>query len=53
MKGKKHWLTVTFENVPDHPEGALLFRLDKNNFTSIIGSLEGQTGTKVERIVED
>lgn len=53
MKGKKHWMTVTFNNVPDHPEGALLFKLDKNNFTPIIGTMESQAGVKVERIVED
>jgi hypothetical protein len=53
MKGKKHWLTVVFEGVPEHPENGLLLRLDKSNFAQIIGTFEGQTGVTVERIVED
>ena len=53
MHGKKHWLTVVFEGVPNHPENGLLFRLDKNNFSQIIGTIEGQTGLEVERLVED
>jgi hypothetical protein len=53
MKSKKHWLTVAFHDVPEHPEGGLLFRLDKDNFASIIGTLEGQSGVRVERVIED
>lgn len=53
MKGKKHWLTVVFEGVPEHPENGLLLRLDKDNFAQIIGTIEGQTEVTVERIVED
>jgi len=53
MKGKKHWMTVTFENVPSHPEGVLVLKLDKHNYEQIIATAEGQTGIDVERIVED
>ena len=53
MKGKKHWLTIVFQGVPQHPKNGLLLRLDKNNFSQIIGTIEGQTGVEVERTVED
>ncbi len=52
MKGKKHWLAITFEGVPDHPEGFLYLRLDKNNYLQIIAAIEGQTGIRVERLEE-
>ncbi len=52
LKGKKHWLSITFEGVPDHPEGFLYLRLDKNNYLQIIAAIEGQTGMKVERLGE-
>ncbi len=52
LKGKKHWLAVTFEGVPDHEEGFLYLRLDKNNYLQIIAAIEGQTGMKVERLEE-
>ena len=50
MKGKKHWLSVTFEGVPNHPEGFVYLRLDKNNYLQIIAAIEGQTGISVERV---
>jgi hypothetical protein len=53
MKGKKHWMTVTFEDVPGHPEGVLILKLDKHNYEQIIATAEGQTGIEVERISED
>ena len=53
MKGKKHWLSITFEDVPDHPEGFVYLRLDKNNYLQIIAAIEGQTGMSVERLVEE
>lgn len=52
LKGKKHWLTVTFEGVPSNPEGALVLKLDKNNFEQIIATVEAQAGVEVERVVE-
>ena len=52
LKGKKHWLAVTFEGVPDHDEGFLYLRLDKNNYLQIIAAIEGQTGLPVERLGE-
>ena len=52
LKGKKHWLTVTYTGVPEHPEGFLYLRLDKDNYRPIIGALEGQTGIPVERLLE-
>lgn len=51
MKGKKHWLTVTFDDVPDLP-GYVYIRLDKKNFQQIIAAIEGQTGVDVERLAE-
>ena len=52
MKGKKHWLTVLFEDVPELPANYVYVRLDKKNFQQIIAAVEGQTGLDVERIVE-
>lgn len=53
MKGKKHWMTLTFEGVQTNPEGALMLRLDKDNYTNIITTAEAQTGLEVERIIEE
>jgi len=53
MKGKKHWITFTFENVREHPGGVIILKLDKNNYEQIIGTAEGQIGIEVERISED
>jgi hypothetical protein len=53
MKGKKHWMTVLFEGVPDRPEGFVHLRLDKDNYRPILAAVEGQTGVKVERIEEE
>lgn len=41
---------MTFEGVPDHPEGFVYLRLDKNNYLQIIAAIEGQTGISVERV---
>ncbi len=53
MKGKKHWLSMTFEGVADNPEGFLYLRLDKNNYLQIIAAIEGQTGIHVQRVESD
>jgi hypothetical protein len=50
MKGKKHWLAMTYEGVAEHPEGFLYLRLDKSNYLQIIAAIEGQTGISVERL---
>ena len=50
LKGKKHWLSLTFEGVPDHPEGFIVLRLDKNNYLPILAAVEGQTGIHVDRL---
>ena len=52
LKGKKHWLSLTFEGVPEHPEGFLVLRLDKNNYLQILAAVEGQAGVQVERVSE-
>ena len=52
MKGKKHWLTVQFKDVPELPAGYVYVRLDKKNFQQIIAAIEGQTGMDIERIIE-
>ena len=53
MKGKKHWLAMTFEGVADKPEGFLYLRLDKNSYLQIIAAIEGQTGISVERATSE
>ena len=52
LKGKKHWLTVQFKDVPELSAGYVYVRLDKKNFQQIIEAVEGQTGLDVEGIVE-
>lgn len=44
---------MTFEGVPDHPEGFVYLRLDKNNYRQIIAAIEGETGMTVERVEEE
>jgi len=44
---------MTFEGAPDHPEGFVYLRLDKNNYRQIIAAIEGQTGMTVERVEEE
>jgi len=52
-KGKKHWLTIEFDDVADQPQGFVYNRLDKNNYRRIIAALEAGTGLEVEEIIED
>lgn len=42
MKGKKHWLSM------QHSNEMTALRLDKNNYTMIIGELEAKTGMKLD-----
>lgn len=52
LKGKKHWLTVDFKDVPAYPAGYAYARMDKSNYRQIISALEGQTDLEVEMIEE-
>jgi hypothetical protein len=52
MKGKKHWLSVTFTGVPEIPQDFLYMRLDKSNYLEILAALEAQTQVSVERFQE-
>lgn len=49
-KGKKHWLTVTYQN--EDKSDFVLLQLEKGEYQQILAALESQTGKKVERIVE-
>jgi hypothetical protein len=52
MKGKKHWLSVSFTGVPEMPQDFLYMRLDKDNYLEILAALEAQTQVSVERFQE-
>ena len=52
-KGKKHWLTIEFQGVSDHPEGFVYARLDKENYRRILSAVSAATGLEVEQYVED
>lgn len=52
LKGKKHWLTVTFQPTEEHPEGYFYARMDKSNARMIMAALEAQTGIQVEEVEE-
>ena len=45
-KGKKHWFTIEFEGVADHPENYHYLRLDKGNYRRILQAVEAATGPK-------
>ncbi len=51
-KGKKHWATIEFENVPEHPIGNVYFRMHKGNYRRILASLQSATGVEVEEFIE-
>jgi hypothetical protein len=52
-KGKKHWLTVEFQNVAELPQGFVYARLDKDNFRQILSALRAGTGVTVEEHIEN
>ena len=52
-KGKKHWFTIEFEGVADHPENYHYLRLDKGNYRRILQAVEAATGLDVEVLEED
>ena len=52
-KGKKHWLTLEFDDVADQPQGYIYARLDKKNYRRIVTALEAATGLETEEILEE
>ena len=52
-KGKKHWLTVEFKDVPKYPAGYASAQLDKDNYRRILTALSAATGLEVEEMIED
>jgi hypothetical protein len=52
-KGKKHWLTMEFQNVAALPQGFVYARLDKDNYRQILSALRAGTGVTVEEHIED
>ena len=52
-KGKKHWFTIEFEGVADHPENYHYLRLDKGNYRRILQAVEAATGLDVEVLEEE
>lgn len=52
-KGKKHWLTVEFSDVPKYPAGYASAQLDKDNYRRVLTALSVATGLEVEEMIED
>lgn len=52
-KGKKHWLTIEFDDVADQPQGYVYTRLDKKNYRRIMAAREAATGLEIEEIIEE
>lgn len=52
-KGKKHWLTIEFKDVPKYPAGYASAQLDKDNYRRILTALSAATGLEVEEMIED
>jgi ankyrin repeat protein len=54
LKGKKHWLTVTYgPGDRGEPGGAVVARLDKANCQAVLATLNGQTGIEVHQLGEE
>jgi len=54
MKGKKHWLTMTYRPEANGSPGGYAFaRMDKDNFQNILAAINGFTGFEIRRIEED
>ena len=51
-KSKRHWFTIEFEGVVDHPENYHYLRLHKGNYRRIMQAVEAATGLDVE-VLED
>ncbi len=52
-KGKKHWLTIEFQDVADFPQGYVYTRLDKDNYRRILSALSAGMGIEIEEIIEN
>jgi hypothetical protein len=52
-KGKKHWLTLEFQNVSALPQGFVYARLDKDNYRQVLSALRAGTGLTVEEHIEN
>ena len=52
-KGKKHWMTIEFQDVPEYPQGFVYARLDKDNYRRILRALSAGTGIEIETLVEE
>ena len=50
---EKHWLTIEFKDVPEHPLGYIYMRLDKGNYQRVLAALSAGTDIEIEKIVED
>ena len=51
-KGKKHWLTIEFENIEEYPLGYVYARMDKKNYRRILAALEAVVGIEIEEVIE-
>ena len=52
-KGKKHWLTIEFEDVAGLPLGYVYVRLHKGNYRRVLSALSSGVGVEIEEIIED
>ena len=52
-KGKKHWLTIEFEEVADQPLDYVYIRLHKGNYRRVLSALSSGVGLEIEEIIED
>ena len=53
LKGRKHWLTITFGPGPNNTPGGYVYaRMDKDNYQNILAAINGFTGREIRRIEE-
>ena len=53
LKGRKHWLTITFGPGPSNAPGGYVYaRMDKDNYRNILAAINGLTGREIRRIDE-
>ena len=53
LKGRKHWLTVTFGPSQSGEVGGYVYaRMDKSNYQAILAAINGFTGYEIRRIEE-
>jgi hypothetical protein len=51
-KGKQHWLTIQYGKSEDK-QNSVVLRLNNDNYQSILGTVEEQTGIQADMIVAD